>query len=156
MLIDHIKSTFKDAAKKLTGPTKRAFMANVTNDYFDGSSRKVESDLGWSRHTVHKGLKELETGFVCLDAYTARGRKKTEAKLPALTADIHHLVQGQSQIDPTFRSTVCYARLSARAVRQALIQEKGYRDQELPSRQTIGSILNRLGYHLKKPKKRNR
>src|SRR5882724_13222749 len=74
-------------------------MAKVTNDYFDGSSRKVESDLGWSRHTVHKGLKELETGFVCLDNYPARGRKKTEAKLPTLEADIHHLVQGQSQVD---------------------------------------------------------
>src|SRR5437899_12834937 len=69
MLTDNIKSTFKDAAQKLIGPAKRAFMANVTNDYFDGSSRKVESHLGWSRHTVHKGLKELETGFVCLDNY---------------------------------------------------------------------------------------
>src|SRR5438128_5530421 len=77
MLTDNIKSTFKDAAQKLIGPAKRAFMANVTNDYFDGSSRKVESHLGWSRHTVHKGLKELETGFVCLDNYAARGRKGT-------------------------------------------------------------------------------
>ena len=153
MLTDNITSTFKDAAKKLTGPTKRAFMAHVTNDYFDGSSRKVESYLGWSRHTVHKGLKELETGFVCLAHYTARGRKKTEAKLPTLEADIHHLVQGQSQVDPTLRSPLSYARISARAVRQALIQEKGYRDHELPSRQTIGSILNRLGYRLKKHKK---
>ncbi len=58
MLTDNMTSTFKDAAKKLTGPIKRAFMAHVTNDYFDGSSRKVESYLGWSRHTVHKGLKE--------------------------------------------------------------------------------------------------
>src|SRR5437016_5310852 len=88
MLTDNIKSTFKDAAQKLIGPAKRAFMANVTNDYFDGSSRKVESHLGWSRHTVHKGLKELETGFVCLDNYAARGRKKTEENLPTLEADI--------------------------------------------------------------------
>ena len=128
-------------------------MANVTNDYFDGSSRKVESHLGWSRHTVHKGRKELDTGFVCLDNYAARGRKKTEENLPTLEADIHHLVQEQSQVDPTFRSTLSYARISARAVRKALLQEKGYRDHELPSRQTIGSILNRLGYRLKKPKK---
>ena len=96
MLTDTIKSTFKDAAQKLRGPAKRAFMANVTNDYFDGSSRKVENHLGWSRHTVHKGLKELDTGFVCLDNYAARGRKKTEETLPTLEADIHHLVQEQS------------------------------------------------------------
>jgi hypothetical protein len=144
MLTDNIKFTLQDAAKKLTGPAKRAFMANVTNDYFDGSARKVESHLGWSRHTVHKGLKELETGFVCLDNYAARGRKKTEEKLPTLTADIHHLVQGQSQVDPTFRSTLSSARIRAHAVRNALLQEKGYRDQELPSRQTIGSLLNRF------------
>src|SRR5882672_11885443 len=73
MFTDNIKSTCKDAAQKLRGPAKRAFMANVTNDYFDGSSRKVENHLGWSRHTVHKGLKELDTGFVCLDNYAARG-----------------------------------------------------------------------------------
>src|SRR6266699_3433709 len=73
--------------------------------------------------------------------------------LPTLEADIHHLVQEQSQVDPTFRSTLSYARISARAVRKALLQEKGYRDHELPSRQTIGSILNRLGYRLKKHKK---
>src|SRR6266446_2580114 len=93
MLTDNIKSTFKDAAQKLRGPAKRAFMANVTNDYFDGSSRKVESHLGWSRHTVPKGLKELETGFVCLDNYAARGRKKTEENFPTLEADIHHLCE---------------------------------------------------------------
>ena len=153
MLTEKITSTLKDAARKLTGSTKRAFIAKVTQDYFDGSARKTESHMGWSRHTVHKGLKELETGFICIDNYTARGRKKTEAKLPTLEADIHYLVQGQSQVDPTFRSTLSYARISARAVWKALLQEKGYRDHELPSRQTIGSILNRLGYRLKKHKK---
>ena len=128
-------------------------MANVTRDYFDGSSRKVESHLGWSRHTVHKGLKEVDTGFVCLDNYAARGRKKTEETLPTLEADIHHLVQEQSQVDPTCRSTLSSARISARAVRYALRQEKGSGDHELPSRQPRGSILNRLGYRLKKHKK---
>ena len=98
MLTNNIKSTLKDAAQKLLGPAKRAFIANVTNEYFDGSSRKVESHLGWSRHTVHKGLKELETGFVRLDHYAARGRKKTEETLPTLETDIHHLVQEQSQV----------------------------------------------------------
>jgi hypothetical protein len=32
MLIEKIKSTLKDAAKKLTGSKKRAFMAKVTQD----------------------------------------------------------------------------------------------------------------------------
>ena len=155
MLTEKITATFKDAAQKLTGPARRAFIAKVTQDYFAGSARKVESYLGWSRQTVYKGLKELETGFLCIDNYAARGRKKTEEKLSTLANDIHDMVHGQSQADPTFRSTFCYARISARAVREALIQEKGYNAKDVPSRQTIGSILNRLGYRLKKHKRQN-
>lgn len=49
-----------------------------------------------------------------------------------------------------FQSTFCYARISARTVREALIREKGYDNAQLPTRQTIGEILNRLGYRLKK------
>jgi hypothetical protein len=44
-LEEKVKSTLKDAAKKLTGPKKRAFMAKVTEDYFDGSARKAETYL---------------------------------------------------------------------------------------------------------------
>jgi hypothetical protein len=31
-----------------------------------------------------------------------------------------------------------------------LVSEKGYDSAQLPSRQTIGAILNRMGYRLKK------
>jgi len=150
MLTEKLIALFKDIARKLTGSNKRAFMARVAQMYFDSSPRKVESHLGWSRHSVSKGLKEVETGFICLNDYSTRGRKKTTERLAMLEADIRDLVEGKSQVDPTFRSTLCYARISARAVREALIQDKGYRDEDLPSRQTIGTILNQLGYRLKK------
>jgi hypothetical protein len=153
MLTEKLISLFKDTARKLTGSDKRAFMARVTQTYFDSSARKVESYLGWSRHSVSQGMKEVETGFICLDNYSGRGRKKTTDHLPMLKADICDLVEGQTQVDPTFRSTLRYARISARAVREALIAEKGYRDEDLPSRQTIGTILNQLGYRLKKTQK---
>ena len=100
-------------------------MARVTREYYESSPRQVESYLGWSRDTVAKGLKEVESGFVCLDNYSARGRKKTIEHLPMLEADIRDLVEDKTQVDPTFRSTLCYARISARAVREALIEEKG-------------------------------
>ena len=153
MLSEKIKSSFKDAAKKLTGFKKRAFMAQVTKDYFNGSPRQAETQLGWSRQAVAMGLKELETGIICVDNYRARGRKKTEEILPSLTQDIESLLANQSSADPKFRSTFCYARLSARALREALIEEKGYREEELPCRQTLGDILNRMGYSLKKTQK---
>jgi hypothetical protein len=56
MLDKKLKVTLKDASRKLTGPRERAFMANVTEDYCDGSARKAETYLGWKRHTVQLGL----------------------------------------------------------------------------------------------------
>ena len=152
-LTEKIKSSLKDAAKKLTGFKKRAFMAQVTIDYFNSSPRRAETELGWSRQAIATGLKELETGIICVDNYRARGRKKTEELLPNLEADIKSLVEMYSQADPKFASTFAFTKISARAVREALKEEKGYRDEQLPSRQTIGDILNRMGYSLKKTQK---
>jgi hypothetical protein len=152
-LTEKIKSSLKDAAKKLTGFKKRAFMAQVTIDYFNSSPRRAETELGWSRQAIATGLKELETGIICVDNYRARGRKKTEELLPNLEADIKSLVEMYSQADPKFQSTFALTKISAREVREALKEEKGYRDEQLPSRQTIGDILNRMGYSLKKTQK---
>ena len=148
-----LKATLKDASMKLTGHRKRAFIAKATWDYFDGSPRKAESYMGWSREAVAKGMKELETGIICLDNDIAKGRKKTEDKEIKLEKDIRSLVDGKSQADPKFQTLFCYARTSARAVREALKEEFGYREEQLPSRQTIGAILNRMGYLFKKHKR---
>ena len=155
MLSDPIQSTLKDAAKKLTGNRKRDFMAKVTEDYFEGSARRAETVLGWYRHSVQLGLHERRTGIVCVDNYQARGRHKSEEILPKLEADIRSLVDAQAQADPKFQSTFLYAQITARAVREALISKAGYQESELPTRQTIGEMLNRFGYRLKKPKKQN-
>lgn len=155
MLSEPVKVTIKDAAKKLTGYRKRDFIAKVSEDYFDGSARKAETVFGWDRRTVQLGLHERRTGIVCLDNYRARGRHKSEEKLPHLEADIRSLVDAKAQADPKFQSTLLYARISARAVREALISEQGYAEAQLPTRQTIGEILNRMGYRLKKHKKPN-
>lgn len=153
MLNESVKATLKDAAQKLTGSKKRAFMAKVTADYFEGSARKAETYLGWGRATIQLGLHERRVGVTCQDNYKARGNKTTEAKHPELARDIESLVDGQAQADPQLRTTFYYANISAQAVRDALITEKGYTDEDLPSRQTIGAMLNRMGYRLKKRKK---
>ena len=153
MLTEQIKLTLKDAAKKLTGSKKRAFIAQVTIDYWNSSPRRAETELGWSRKAIALGIKELETGIVCVDNYQGRGRKKTEELLPNLELDIRDLIDDYSQADPKFKSSFKYTKISARRVREALILEKGYKKEELPCRQTIGEILNRMGYSLKKRKK---
>lgn len=155
MLNDKIKTTFKDAAQKLTGHRKRDFMAKVAEDYFAGSARRAETVLGWNRACVQLGLHERRTQILCLDNYQARGRHKTEAILPNLEQDIRSLVDAQAQADPKFQSTFTYSRISARAVREALIEQRGYSEESLPTRQTIGDILNRLGYRLKKHKRQS-
>ncbi len=153
MLNDTIKATFKDAAQKLTRHRKREFMAKVAEDYFGGSARKTERGLGWNRESIQLGLHERRSGILCVDNYRARGRHKSEEVLANLESDIRTLVDVQAQADPKFQSTFLYARISARAVREALITQKGYDESQLPSRQTIGAILNRMGYRLKKHKK---
>ncbi|MGI8504934.1 MAG: hypothetical protein ACR2LR_27975, partial [Hassallia sp.] len=45
--------------------------------------------------------------------------------------DIHSLVDAQAQADPKFQSTFLYARISARAVREALVSERGYEFKRL-------------------------
>lgn len=155
MLDDKIKATLKDAARKLTGHCKRNFMAKVAEDYFDGSARKTETVLGWNRASVQLGLHERRSGITCVDNYRARGRHKSEVVLVKLAADIVSLVDRQAQADPKFQSTFLYTRISAQAVREALVEQKEYDEEQLPSRQTIGAILNRIGYRLKKHKKSN-
>lgn len=153
MLDATVIETIKDAAQKLTGYKKRAFMAKVAEDYYAGSARKTETYLGWNRQAVQLGLHERRSGIRCVNNYQARGIKKTEETAPTLADDIRALVDGQAQADPQLRTTFMYARISAQAVRDALIEDKGYRDQDLPTRQTLGAMMNRMGYRLKKRKK---
>ena len=153
VLTDEVIASFKDAARKLTGPKRRAFQAQVTLDYLDGSIWKAERVFGWSHHTVALGLNELRTGITCQGNFSARGNHKTETKVPELEADIRALADPESQADPKFQSPFLYTRITAQGMRQALIDQKGWTDEELPHVNTIGVILNRLGYKLRRVQK---
>ena len=155
-LTEAVKATFKDAARQLTGAEKRAFTAQVALDYFEGSARKTERALGWGRVSIQRGLDTLASGVPDADNYGARGRKPIEVLFPHLVDDIHTLLDGQTQADPTFQTQFRYSRVSAQAVRDALITHKGYRDAAFPSRQAIGRLLNRLGYRLRKRSRQSR
>ena len=120
-LTEKVRKVIKDAAKKLTGYKRRQYVAQTTLDLLDGNTRQAERIFGWGRKTVEKGLRELETGFRCVDNYQARGRKKSEEKLPELAQDIAELVDPHSQAESRFKNVLAYTRLTAKAVRQALI-----------------------------------
>jgi len=146
-------ATIKDAAQKLTGHKRRAFEAQVTLDYLAGDARLAESVFGWGRDTVALGLEELRTGIIHPDHGAGRHRPKTEEKLPQLEADIRSLAEPESQVDPKFQSAFCYTRMTAKAMRQALIDCKGWKDEALPCENTMGNIMNRLGYRLRRVQK---
>lgn len=157
-LTEEWKAHFVGTAQKLKGSNRRKYMAEVAQKV--GSERKVAQELGWDRGTIRKGQQELKSGIDYKDAFDKRGRKRSEEQLPTLRADIQALVEGESQTDPTFKSSRLYTRLSANEVRQQLIKQKGYSDEQLPSVRTIANRLNEWGYHLKrvrksKPKKRS-
>jgi len=146
-------ATIKDAAQQLTGGKRRAFQARVVLDYLNGSARRAETVFGWARRTVILGLHELRTGLTCVDNTSARGNRPTEEKRPQLAEDMRSLAEPHSQVDPKFQSSFCYTRMTAKAMRQALIDKKSWQDGQLPCANTIGNILNRLGYRLRRVQK---
>lgn len=159
-LSDTLKTLFIETANTLKGPARRRFMAQTVQELGRGGHRLAERELGWCRDTIRKGAHELTCGVICLDNFSARGRKPIEAHLPNLLVDIAALVDSQSQTDPRFRTQRLYTRLDAAEVRRQLIALKGYSEAELPTVQTITTKLNMLGYYPQKvaksePKKRS-
>lgn len=158
-LTEDTKHHFIETAHTLKGSDRRLFMARTVKLLGWGGQRQAERQLGWNRHTIIKGMHELESGIVCLDAFSQRGRLRAEERLPHLLDDIKAIVDGQSQTDPRFRTQRLYTRLSAATVRQQLIEQRGYSEDEVPAIRTLNDKLNQLGYRPTKvakcrPKKR--
>jgi len=146
-LTESVKALLREAAQALKGSERRRFLARTVAELGPGGQRRAERELGWSRVTIRKGMRELARGVTCVDAFALRGRRRAEERLPNLLADLRAIADSQSQTDPSFRTTRLYTRLTAAEVRRQLIAQKGYTDAELPTVQTIGAKLNALGYH---------
>jgi Rhodopirellula transposase DDE domain len=138
------------AASKMTGPTRRAFQAEMALKYCGGTPLLAETLFGWGRHTVEVGLAERRTGILCLGAQAAfSGRKRWEDTQPEAAAALSRLAEAHAQQDPTFRTTLAYTRLTAKAALEAL-RVQGYGADQLPSPSTMAEVLNRMGFRLRK------
>jgi hypothetical protein len=104
-LTEVVKELLMETAK---GSARRMFLARTVQALGEGGQRLAERELGWNRGTIRKGMHELERGIVCIDAFSSRGRKRSEEHLPNLLSDITAIVDGQSQADPQFRTTRLY------------------------------------------------
>jgi Rhodopirellula transposase DDE domain len=142
-----IKTMLIATAKALKGHARRLFMARTVKALGPGGQQRAARELGWGRMTIRKGVRELDSGVACVDAFPLRGRKRAEDHLPNLLTDIRAIVDSQSQADPQFRTQRLYTRLTAAEVRRQLIVQKGYTEAELPTAETIGAKLNALGYY---------
>ena len=149
-LTDSLKTLLIETAKSLTGSARRLFMARTVKELGPGGQQRAARELRWGRMTIRKGMRELDSGVICVDAFALRGRKRAEEHLPHLLTDIPAIVDSQSQADPQFRTTRLYTRLTAAEVRRQLIAQKGYPEAVLPTAETIGTKLNALGYYLQK------
>ena len=113
----------------------------------------TETEFGFGRHTVELGMHEKRTGMICYGNYASSGKRKSEDVSPQLAEDIRCLVEPESQADPQLRNTFAYTRVTAKSVRQKLIEEKNWDNHSLPQVRTVNNILNRLGYKLRKVEK---
>lgn len=152
IITEDLVESLCSAAKKLTGFERRQFQAEMATKYCGGSARKAEAIFGWRRGNVNTGLNEMRTGIRCVECFSRRGRKKTEDNVPLIKTEIQKIVEPQAQADPKFQTTLAFTRVTAKAVREQLLTNKKLRDK-VPGRQAIGTMLNRLGYSLKRVQK---
>src|SRR5918911_2675765 len=138
------------AASQMTGPKRRAFQAEMALKYCRGNPLLTETAFGWGRRTVELGLAERRTGITCLGAQSAfSGRKPWEDTQPEAAEALRRLAEAHAQQDPTFRTTLAYTRLTAKAALEAL-RAQGYQEDQLPSPSTMAEVLNRMGFRLRK------
>jgi hypothetical protein len=138
------------AASHMTGPKRRAFQAEMTLKYCTGNPLLAETVFGWGRRTVAVGLAERRTGITCLGAQPAfSGRKPWEDTQSEAAEALYRLAEAYAQQDPTFRTTLAYTRLTAKAALAAL-RAQGYGADQVPSPSTIAEVLNRMGFRLRK------
>ena len=114
-LTQQMVDTIRDAARKMTGPERRAFGAKVCWYDIYGDARLSETVFGWSRHTVAKGLNEYQIGKI-IENQPRAGKSKTEGKNLQLVNDICDLMEQSSQTGPNFQSLFKDTRMTARAV----------------------------------------
>jgi len=147
------KELIQDACKRMTGFKKREYQATITLEYFNGSARKAERIMGWGRKSVDMGLGEMRTGLICINNFEGRGRKRTEKKIPGLEEDVREIAELHTQADPAVKSSLTYTRLTGESLKKALIKDKGYTDNQLPSINTLRTMLNRMNYNRKRVQK---
>ena len=145
---DEVTALISRLVKQIPWPTRRQAMGDVTISLLDEKPRVAETTFGWNRKSVEIGINEFRTGITCLNDLSTRRKPKVEEKHTELIADIHEIMEPQTQAQSHLRTTLLYSNMTAKAVYNAL-QEKGWTLETLPTVRTISNILNRHDYRLR-------
>ncbi len=129
-------------------PVRRSAMGDVALALLDGKHRVAEDVFGWGRTVVEIGIKEFQTGLLCVNDLSERQKPKVEEKNPALLAEIRAIMEPHSESESHLRTTLLYTDMTAQAVYNALL-EKGWSTESLPTVRTISNILTRHDYRLR-------
>jgi hypothetical protein len=103
-------------------------MARTVRALGEGGQWLAERELGWNCGMIRQGEHNLEQGIVCLDAFSSRGRTRSDVHVPNVLVDITAIMDGQRQADPPFRTNRLNTHLTATEVRRQLIAQKGSRE----------------------------
>nr|ALK44369.1 Mobile element protein [Colwellia sp. C1] len=152
ILTDSIIDWLTNTANRLKGSVRCIFIAETVQQLGPGGASIAEEKLGWNRGTIRKGQNELETQPI-EDNFSGRGRNKCEELFPRLLGDIKKIAEPECQTDPSFNSCRLYTRLTAKEVRNRLLEIDYYDEKTLPCTRTINTRLNDLGYNPKKVQK---
>ena len=106
-LTDSLKTLLIETAKSLKGSARRLFMARTVKELGPGGQQRAARELRWGRMTIRKGLHELDSGVICVDAFALRGRKRVEEQFPNLLTDIQAIVDSQRQAAPRSAPPAC-------------------------------------------------
>mgnify|MGYP006905787150 CR=1 FL=1 len=93
-----------DAASRLSGDERRAFLGIVCEKLCQGSPRKTEERFGWGRETVRKGLRVGQSVVLPETHCETRGKQRSEDRNPQLAIDIRLVVEPHTHPDPELKS----------------------------------------------------
>src|SRR5659263_661164 len=143
----------------------RAIVENIENYLAQGIPPKEIAILGYCNNLIipktygkvnrksNKVNMELSDAFKIIFTETAQILKNSHRRI-FMARVVNALGKGgQSQTDPTFKTTRLYTRLSSAEVRQQLIEQKGYKDFDLPTDEIIRQKLQGLGYRMRSVQK---
>lgn len=150
---EKFSSIFEYALLKMNGSEKRVYLAQIALNLGYGGQKIVCDKFGIDYRTLQKGIEEYESGIYINDAFSERGRKRIEEYLPNLLKDIKDIVDSESQIHPKFYDERLFTRLTPEAIREQLYKQKGYRQEDLPTSQTIYNKVKDMGYNFSKIQK---